>query len=503
MGLYEKLQSVATGQPQAPALLTLEAAVTYGTLLTTIDRVSGGLLRAGVRAFDRVAILSGSRPEMVVAYYACFRIGAVVVPISPKLSASEVVELIGHSGATYCIAEAQVWASCANRLEEDCGLKRVWLLEESERCGRETVQSWTHLTEADAITHEAPGSEALAAIFYTSGTTGRPKGIAYTQLSLASGAILAGHQGAGRGPGTLALFDLIHAWAIVALLATLERAQSFVLSRSFAPEAVLNLLRTRACDWVAGIPSSYRSLTELASHQPALVPPCDATMFVVGGDTCPMDVKRRFTQVFGNRLLNSYGSIELGGPVMLQPNRDFEDPLIIGAALAQIDFYIKEPIDGIGELVIRSPARPAGVWDGAGVDRSACSDWVTTGDLVRQDEEGLLHFVARAKDIMKVNGVAVAPQEVERALASHPSVAAALVFGAGDAEMGEVPIALIKLRPGASADASDLRQYLAPHLAQYKIPREIRIVDELPLTSAGKVGRQRLAAAHAGQQVEP
>jgi acyl-coenzyme A synthetase/AMP-(fatty) acid ligase len=148
----------------------------------------------------------------------------------------------------------------------------------------------------------------------------------------------------------------------------------------------------------------------------------------------------------------------------------------------------------VGELLLRSPSRPVGTWNGTELDRFDREQWISTGDMVRQRPDGCLLFVARQNDLIMVEGYPVSPLQIEQELAAHPDVAAAIVFGVPDAGTGERVIALVEPEPGRHVEVGELRRHLSGRVAKYKYPSEISLVEKLPVLSSGKLGRQRLAA---------
>lgn len=494
MSVYSDFRRVALDQPDAPALVTFDRSVPYSTVLDLADRVAAGLRRAGLRLGDRVAVHLGNRCELASVYYACLHAGAVLVPISYRLSGSEVGRLLIHSGARFYLGEADIHGQCAAEVEGCATIEQAWILDIATATG--PVRPWSDLLADDVEAPSDVPSDALASIFYTSGTTGRPKGVVHSQSTLDASLDLTTAQGAGHADVTYPMVDLINPWAILILLTTLRQGRPLALSPAHTPDVILRMLRTHRCGWIGGAPSTLRGMIEQAHRPGAEIPDLRDTSCVVGGDACSPEVARDFFATFGSRLESGYGMTETGGPVTHQPDLDFPEGPTIGWPLPGVEVRVDAAQGEVGELLLRTPSRPAGLWNGADVDRYDRSQWIATGDLVREGADGLLLFLGRQKDLIKVDCYPVSPLEVEQVLLAHPGVAAAVVFGIPDPVVGERAIALVQPQAGVCVLADDLLQHLTGRIAAYKHPSAIQIVDRLPVMQSGKIGRQQLAASY-------
>lgn len=491
MSIYSDFQRVALRQPDAPALVTLDDAVSYGTVLALADRITGGLLKAGLRTGDRVAVHLTNRYELVSVYYACLRTGAVIVPLSHKLSAGEVEQLIADSAPRFYIGEADVHDPCAQVTEQSDTVEQAWILDSP---GTAATRPWEDLPADAPATTDDIGPDELAAVFYTSGTTGAPKSLVLSHATLDAGLGLTQAQGVGHADATYYMINLVNPWGILVLLTSLRRGRPLALTPTNTPDVILRMLRTHRFGWIGGAPTTFRALLAEARGATEPAPDLKGTRCVAGGDACPTELSRDFSATFGTHLTGVYGMTETAAPVIEQPRIDAVGEPSIGWPLPGVEVRVDAAPGEAGELLLRTPSRPVGKWNGSGVDRFDRAQWLRSGDIVRRREDGCLLFVGRKKDLIMVEGYPIAPLEIEQALTELPDVAAAIVFGVPDDATGERAIALVEPEPGRQVDPRELLGQLSGRIGTYKHPGEIHVVDKLPVLPSGKLGRQRLAA---------
>ncbi|WP_216586936.1 class I adenylate-forming enzyme family protein [Streptomyces brasiliscabiei] len=503
MSIFSDFQQVALRQPDAPALVTFDDAVSYGTVLDLAHQVAAGLLRAGLRTGERVAVHLSNRYELVSVYYACLRVGAVIVPVSHKLSAGEVDQLIEDSAPRFYLGEAEVHEPCAQVIEKHGTVEYSWILDSTDSTDSTDssdtaiTRPWSSLLADTPVSADDIGPDELAAIFYTSGTTGRPKSLVLSQATLEAGLDLTQAQGVGHADATYYMINLMNPWGILVLLTSLRRGRPLALTATNTPDVVLRMLRTHRFGWIGGAPTTFRTLLAEARAAAEPAPDLAGTRCVAGGDACPIELSRDFAETFGASLTGVYGMTETAAPVIEQPRIDAVDVPSIGWPLPGVEVRVDaEEGEESGELLLRTPSRPVGSWNGSGVERFDRTEWLASGDIVRRREDGCLLFVGRKKDLIMVEGYPVSPLEIEQAIAAHPDVAAALVFGVPDTATGERAVALVEPEPGRRIEPAAVLEHLSGRLGAYKHPAEIDIVEKLPVLPSGKLGRQRLATEY-------
>ncbi len=455
-------------------------ALTYGDWDRAANAVARGLAAAGVTRGDRVVLLLTNTEacEFAVAYAACHRAGAAAVPVNPRYAPRELAHIIRDSGARLVVAGTE-----AGRVE---GVP---------------VASCAELAAPDASPFSVElKPEDLAEIFYTSGTTGLPRGVASTHAN-SSKHDLAPLEGGGT---------LLHSIP----LATFTGVQGGVLTPLRLGITVLVLARfdtTRFAElierarplWVLMGPAHILLLLEAGVLETTDTSSVAIAMF--GGAATPSAAVLRLGELLPNAmLLNGYGLTEGGGSIcVLPPGEAARRPGSVGKPMRGVEVRIIDdagaPVEvgAVGEIALRVPSGERRYWnDDDATARTWRVGWVHTGDLGRLDDDGFLYVVDRAKDVIIRGGYNVASAEVEAAIFELPDVAECAVVGVEHHVLGQDVAAVLRLRDGApTLELEKLRTALADRLADYKIPRVLVLTDEpLPRNAAGKLDKTAIAA---------
>jgi len=510
----------ARATPDRIAIDDRGVVLTYRQLDDRAERLADAFRAAGYGIGDRVATITGNSADHVVLFFACAKAGLVLVPLSWRLAPRELAEQLEIAEPALLLVEGEF---------ESLGraaLGRLARRIPNAPLGAHGVEAEVP-PPAGTPSQDAPGSgDVLAAapgrsngptatrragtgvsdddallIIFTSGTTARPKGAVlthrncfFTNLSFSRIAEL------GAGDTVLAVLPQYHVggWNIQPLLAWWTGA-TVVLERTFDPGRVLHLIQERRITTMMGVPANYLFLaqhpdfetTDLSSLQQA----------IVGGAPMPPALLRAW-HARGVALTQGYGLTEASPNVLCLPDEDARRRVgSAGLPYPHVDVAVADPVTGEhlvgeaeGELLVHGPAVFAGYFrDPAATEAALVDGWLRTGDLVRRDADGYFTIVDRIKDIYISGGEGVAPAEVEAVLAAHPAVADVAVVGVPDDRWGEVGVAWVVRRRDRVTDATELLEAAAASLARYKVPREVRFVDELPRSTAGKVLRRVLA----------
>lgn len=486
----------------------------YGELLTAAEGVAAGLAAGGLRAGDRVAFLSGSRPELVVAELAALRLGAVVVPVNTAFRAPEVGRLLADAEPRLVVTDGE-HAGVLDEVAPEAGrtVERVLHLEGMDR--------WRKVGEP--APGRGPDGSDPALVVYTSGTTGRSKGAVLTHdnlLATITGLLAAW---AWRPDDVLLLaLPLFHVHGLVVGLWTALAAGARVeVRRRFDAAAVAGELAAPGDDGPTlffGVPTMYVRLVEELRRRghggieagedlPGLR---RVRLFASGSAPLAPETFHAFRQATGHEILERYGLSE-AGMVLSNPYAGPRRPGTVGVPLPGVSVRIVDPEapeagalpDGeTGELL----AAGSNVFAGYRRDPEATAAsfvpgpdgrrWLRTGDLARRDPEtGYVTLLGRRHELVIRGGENVYPREVEEVLESHPGVREAAVAGRPDPEWGEVPVAWVVPEAGESPDPIDPEGLLAHcrhHLAPFKVPAEVRFLPELPRNALGKVQKHRL-----------
>ena len=466
---------------RADALLVEESGGLRLTVNEAADRVAlmAGSIAQQVKPGDRVVVATPNGYDQLLLCLAASRAGALAVPVNPHMTASEVDYVIEDSGATLVI-----------------------------RASEEVLGGKERLTEAVA----ADPSD-VAAIFYTSGTTGKPKGVRLTHRAILSqfalGALLP--SGLRRDEVVVGL-PVAHIMGFVVLLGLAFAGLPVFFLPKFRPDEALDAIESRRATMFVGVPAMYRMMLEAGAENRDLR---SIRVWGSGADVMPEDLAEKFKKMGASvtlPLINAsvgealfaegYGMVETGGGVAYRlspPNVR----LPFGSFLFPLPPYRFRVVDDngrdvsigqSGELWVHGPGSLESYHGDTDATRDILTEegWVRTGDLVRKGPVGLVAFEGRAKDVIKSGGYSIYANEVQKAIEAHPAVAEAAVVGVPSEREGEIAVAALQLHDGGHIEEDELREFLAARLSKYKVPRHFTFVEEMPRTGTAKVKRQAI-----------
>ena len=536
--LYEALAATARRVPGAIAWDFFGTRSTYAQLLAEVDRCAAALAAEGLRGGDRFLISMPTSPQGVIAFYAANRLGALPALIHPLSTAPEITHFLDATGARMALTLDAFYGPLAAatpkqplariviaRIPEYLSpLKRLgfWVTK-----GRRIpalpddprVRVWSAILAA--VRGEAPRGAARtgdpAAILFSGGTTGLPKGIVLSHRNfIAQGLQAAAWTELDGNDAILAILPIFHGFGLaVCVNAAFMAGGKSILVPQFSAEIVSKLLRTERPSVLVGVPTLFDALTKdpsLAGADLSCLTACFS-----GADTLPRAVKERFEALVAKggghvKLLEGYGLTEAVSGIMATPLTEYREGSIgipFPDMLAQIvkpGTMDEAPAGEEGEICVAGPAVMLGYLD----DPEATAEtlrvhtdgrtWLHTGDLGRMDADGFFYFSVRSKRMIKSSGFNVYPAQVEAVLAQHPAVAAACVIGVPDAEQIERVKACVVLRDSKEA-GSALEHALIAHcrerLIKWSCPREVEFIGTLPLTKVGKIDYRELVRRHA------
>jgi malonyl-CoA/methylmalonyl-CoA synthetase len=465
--------------PGAPLLLLPDGAtVSYGEAHEEAGRLARVLTTAGVARGDRVAVQIEKSPLAVSLYLACLRIGAVFLPMNPAYTDAE---------AAYVVADAEPAVVVRDPARSPLGPQHFT----ADPDGRGTLADAAETATSD-VAQVPVEPDDLAAILYTSGTTGRPKGAMLTHQNLASNAAtLRGAWGFRADDVLLHALPIFHAHGLfVAINCSLANGTPMRFLARFDVDDVLDNLP--ASSVFMGVPTFY---TRLLADDRFDADACrHMRLFVSGSAPLPAAVHREFEERTGHRILERYGMTET---TMITSNPLDGDRRAgsVGPPLPGVKVRITAPDDtGVGGIEVRGPNVFRGYWrrDDLTETEFTADGWFRTGDLGRLDDDGYLTIAGRAKDLVITGGLNVYPKEVEQALDALDEVAESAVVGLPDDDFGEAVVAVVVLQDGATLDERSIRDRLRQSLASYKIPKRVHAVTALPRNAMGKVEKARL-----------
>ena len=456
------------------------------------------LFGLGLKPGDRVGILAGNRVEMVEAFCAAGKSGVILVPLNTRLTASELAGIVADCGLKalmYDGAFAEVVAELRRRVD----VPRWVALDEPLDAG-DSAYGELMAAEPHTLVWQRPRPEHPYCLLYTSGTTGRPKGVIIPHRMVAWNAYNTVLCWQLSEQDTSPIFTpLYHAGGLGAFLTPLLAAGgTLVLHAGFDPAEVWRTIGEERCTVVLGVPTIWKVLAEAPELETADL--SSVRWLISGGAPLP----RHLVDVYRERgivLRQGYGLTEVGVNCFAMSNEDaWSKAGSIGRPLMFTEARVVDPNGQacpqgtVGELQFRGPHVAAGYWDDPEATAEAidADGWFSTGDMARTDKDGFFYIAGRAKDLFISGGVNVYPAEVENQLLQHPGVADAAVVGVPHPTWGEVGIAFVVPVPEAAVSPEVLAVFLGTRLARYKIPKSFELVDELPRTEYGKVVKARL-----------
>ncbi|MFJ6813946.1 class I adenylate-forming enzyme family protein [Streptomyces avermitilis] len=439
-----------------------------------VRRAASALRARGVGRGDVVALLLPNTADFVVALFAAWRLGAAVTPVNPALTESEVRYQLGDAGAAVAVTAGPSPLAGALPVAE-----------------LSTGPEDTTAPETDA--------GALALLIYTSGSTGRPKGVMLDHANLAAMAeMMTGTARLTETDHSLLILPLFHVNGIVVgVLSPLLAGGRVTVAGRFRAETFFDLVATVRPTCFSAVPAIYSMLAELPDH---VRPDTSSVRFAAcGAAPMPVALIERFERRYDIPVLEGYGLSEGTCASTTNPLYGRRKPGTVGLPLPGQQVAVMDPQGRIapagatGEVVVRGPNVMRGyLGRPEETARTVIDGWLHTGDVGRFDEDGYLVLVDRIKDLIIRGGENIYPKEIETVLGDHPEVLEAAVVGAAEPRLGEVPVAFVALRPGASATTADLLDHCRARLAEFKVPTGITLVGRLPRNPVGKTDKPAL-----------
>lgn len=543
-GLNDYLRRWANERPQVTAIHFYGTDISYADLENSVGAFAGWLRGRGVGPGDRVGVFLGNCPQLTIAMLGILRIGAVYVPVNPMFKARELAYELADAGVSLIITHpslaetvdaaglipAEDLAGAARpRLEP--GLEVAFTSLGDMLVGEafppppftvEAADKSVPVSDWPAIMASAPEApiecdrSALAALNYTGGTTGMPKGCEHTQGHMVYTAIST-LLGQGRRPGEpspnsgrahVSLGFLPMFWIAgedMAILNPLIDGSTVVMMTRWDAGAALTLIEQQRVTWVAAQADNYVELLALPGFEQAdtsSLEACVAISFVRKLDIALREEWHAATGVLLHEA--SYGMTETHTADTFthglhENNQDLRaTPTYCGYPVPGTSIVVVDddlhpvPVGTPGQILVKSPSVMRAYYEKAEATRDTLvENWLMTGDTGQFDARGGLSYLARSKEMIKVNGMSVFPTEVETLMRSHPSILHIAVAPRDDAESGQRPVAFVELKPGERVSPTELKLWAKDNMAGYKVP-DIVIVDAMPMTATGKIRKVEL-----------
>jgi len=498
MNLIKILEERALNTPDKPAVFFREQVISFFKLKDISSRLAGALKKLGVIKGDKIAIYLPSWPEYIFSYLSIWRLGAVAVPLDFMLTEDELVACLTHSAAKILIAKPKANLSL-NALKKKCpGLKQIITCQDKAE-GFLFFDECVGKSEAEGMNTDVQDKD-YAIIFYTSGTTGKPKGVLinYLQLSAPPKSMeFFVNSDLSAKDTTLCALPFSHLGGLIYIQNTVVFGLKLVLMERFIPSEFLKNIQNYKVNFFWLVPSMYYALLQLKEFETFDL--SSLRWIVTFGASNSADALRRFHQFCPKaHLLNGWGLTETNAPsvVLAMGSKKIES---VGRPAPWIEVKIFDDTDKevktgqVGEIVVKSWVVTDGYYkDLVLTEETFKNGWFHTGDLGKFDAEGDLYIVGRKKEMIKVGGEIVFEPEVESVIYRHPDVAEAAVVGVTDKLRGELPKAWVVLKDGKALSEEDLRYFCREHLAHFKIPHYFEFVKSLPKNRTGKIDKEQL-----------
>ncbi len=503
--------------PERVAVRMGDSSLDYGTLDALSDRVAGYLRAQGVEPGEKVALSCPNLPYFPIVYYGILKAGCVVVPLNVLLKAREIAYHLHDSDASaYFVFEGTpelpMAKEGAQAFEDTPGCRHLVVMTADPASPSPTPLGTTLgsllATQEPSREVHASGAEDTAVILYTSGTTGQPKGAELSQLNMVMNAIQS--NGLVRDSGIaperhafLMALPLFHSFGqTVGMNSMFYGGGSVTMLPRFDPVQALKLMVAHGITVFAGVPTMYWALLNAASglsDEEKAQLRSHLAFALSGGAALPVEILRRFEEVYGIAIMEGYGLSETS-PVASFNHSDRErrpgtvGQPIFGCEMRVVDENDRDvPVGETGEIVIRGHNVMKGYYQRPDATAEALrGGWFHSGDIGVVDADGYFSIVDRLKDMILRGGFNVYPREIEEVLMTHPAVSLAAVVGVPHEQHGEEIKAYVVLADGASLTADELIAWSKEQMAAYKYPRRVEFRDELPMNATGKILRRTL-----------
>ncbi len=487
-----------TSTPDKVALRFQHQVFSYRQLQDQIDRLALGLCALKIKKGDRIAMLLPNCPEAAMLILACYRIGAIAVPLNYRYKANEASYVLNHTAAMMLVFHVERRQIVEN-LKLDDALKYKYLVDSKTQ--ESDYQAFSQLFDFPALDHvRATAPEDPALILYTSGSTGQPKGVVHSHQSVCH-AIDISQRALGIATDDTVLIGkpISHAGGLqTQLMPTLKAGGEAILAMKPTPEQAVQIINQSSVTEYGLLASDLLDFIEYLELHSTPLPSLKNA--IGSGDAVPLDLHHRFKALLGWEVLEGCGMTEVGCYYAMNPKNGQRKWGSMGLPCPDTEVEIINDSGHlcqnheIGEFRVKSPSATLGYWQDPEQTRQLfLSGWLLTGDLGYCDEDGYLWFVSRKKLLIVRRGSNISPIEIESILDEHPAIHASVVVGITDSTDGEVPVAIIALlEPQKSLAEETLNAFLSASLADYKIPAHYLFVHDLPRNSTGKYDRSHL-----------
>ncbi len=525
---YFMMELAASKYKDEPATEFFGATLTYRELRNEVNRFAFALRELGIEKGDRVGLMLPNCPQIIIAYYAVLRIGAIVVNVNPLYTERELEHQVNDSGLNTLVC-LDMFIDRIRKVKEKTSIKRIVVSRVTDYMFPEirdgagayelSAGEYGFLDLLKSAGNRQPpiieiNIEEPAVLQYTGGTTGLSKGATLSHKNIVANTVQttlwAKELMPRQQPIYLVVIPIFHSYGMTCGMNTgIFSGAKMVLIPRFDIDDMLNAFETHDVTYFPGVPTIF---TAILNHPRSKEVGLDrVALFNSGSAPLAVETINGITSL-GISLTEGYGLSEATPVTHSTPILGIKKPGSIGIPFPDTDSKIVDsedwekelPTGGEGELAIKGPQVMLGYWNKPEETEATLKDgWLLTGDIARMDEDGYFYIVDRKKDMIIAGGYNIYPREVDEVLYSHPKILEAATIGVPHEYRGETVKAFVVLRPGETATVEEITAFCKENLAVYKVPKIIEIRDELPKTAVGKILRKELRAEELKKAKEP
>ncbi|MDQ0270405.1 class I adenylate-forming enzyme family protein [Cytobacillus purgationiresistens] len=488
MNISQLLFNSAETYPSEAFIFFRNQSFSYEAIADQVKRKAVGFREYGIKDRSHVGLMMGNKPEYVIAYFSLLSLGATVIPINPAFKESEITYILNDSEAEAVIADEIAIEAVLKALPPVSTVKTVFSLRKEKNC-----VSWEDVNGMiQDFFLEDKGKEDPAQIIYTSGTTGKPKGAIITHSNLDwMSHTCAEMSEVTKDDRILVVLPIFHAYAkLQGIWQAVYKGSKVYLEERFVADEILNKIAQKKITIFLGVPTMYTLF--LSNPSIKELDFTDLRIAGCGGANLPLDTLEKVNEAMGVQLKEGYGQTESTVMISCFPPGVDRKYGSVGLPLPGIELQVIDPngrevpAGEVGEIIFRGPNAMSGYYKKEQeTSETIRGGWVFTGDLAKRDEQGYLYIVDRKKDMIIRGGYNVYPREIEETLYNHPNIIECAVLGESDPVFGEEIAAYVVTKIDTSTE--EIIAFCKQHLAHYKVPRKVYLLDSLPKNATGKI----------------
>jgi len=500
MNLKAMLGEVAKHYGGKTAIALGDRRLSYAELDEASNKIANALMKVGVSKGDRVAMLLSNSPEFVVIYFGVTKIGAIAVPLDTKYKADELVSLFDDSQPRVLVTENPFLEPLVPILPRFKYIEHIVDLSPKYEGRFLSYQEIMSTSSARKVKVE-PEPEDIANIAYTSGPTFRPRGVMLSHQHLVTGAAILGDgfQQTDEDVAVLFALPMHHVVGLEAVLMTsISRGSTVVMLPGLSISGLMGIIEKERATIFMGVPFIFILMVHMAEEEGIKHDLSSLRLCCAGGAPMPIEVMKRFKQLYGLDIAQFWGLTEATAYVTCQPVDGTGKLGSAGKALPGYEVGIvddngrKIPPNQSGEVIVRGPIMNGYYNNSRATAETIRDGWLYTGDIGRVDKDGKLFILGRKKEMIIAKGQNIYPSDIEDVLYTHPKVAEAAVVGIPDELRGEVIRAIISLKAGEVATEQEIKRFCLERIANYKVPKQVIFLDSLPKTATGEIRKEDL-----------